>query len=69
MPECKHLDARFMKVICSNGAVQVREICEACGANVRGPGVNVPHREVSNLAALPVLSDNRPDPAQQTLAL
>lgn len=70
MGECKHLETQFMKVICSNGAIQVREICKACGVNVRGAGgrcggFNVPHREVPNLGVLPILSDNRPEADQQ----
>jgi hypothetical protein len=32
----------------------VRELCPDCGANVRGPGINVPHNQVPDVDALPV---------------
>lgn len=47
---------RFKKRI-SNGSYQVIDQCNWCGQNARGNGINVPHREVNNLDALPLLAD------------
>lgn len=37
---------RFVWFRASNGARHYREVCWACGQNARGPGVNVPAREI-----------------------
>lgn len=57
---CRHPHRQMMRVVCVNGAVQVRELCLDCGVNVRGPGVCVPHAEVYDRNALPLLEDRRP---------
>lgn len=50
---CHHLRKQFFKYLCSNGAVQVRELCLDCGGNVRGVAINVPHAEVIALGHAP----------------
>lgn len=62
---CQHGSSRYVRLICSNDAIQVRELCADCGANVRGAGANIPHREARgtlglDIDALPVIADNRP---------
>lgn len=52
-----------MKGFCSNGVVQVRLICLNCKQAI-GDRLNIPHREVPDIDALPVLFDHRP---QQSL--
>lgn len=64
MTTCPHERVEFRKGYCSNGAVQVREVCVGCGANVRGSGVNLPHHlfTEADIEAMPVLFDHRPQP-------
>ncbi len=61
----KHIRNNFMRVICSNGSTQIREICPECWANVRGGGNNVPHGELFKehgkaLEDCAILEDHRP---------
>jgi hypothetical protein len=51
---CRHLRRAFFRRICSNGAVQVRELCLDCGTNVRGAGINVAHAEAVSATGAPV---------------
>lgn len=64
---CFHSRRRLCRAICVNGAVQVRELCVDCGANVRGAGVSVPHHEVRDLESLPLIEDRRPRGDQPSL--
>ncbi len=50
---CPHDYTEFRRFTCSNGSIQVREICTACGANVRGVN-HVPHAEAVARTGLPV---------------
>lgn len=47
---------RYKKRI-SNGSYQVIDQCDWCGQNANGPGINVPHSQVTDLDALPILAD------------
>lgn len=67
MIQCKHDRTQLMKLVCSNGAIQVREICLACGGNARGAGINVPHSEVANIGELPSLDRLRSEDQQRSL--
>ncbi len=64
---CSHLGKRLYRVLHNGPKPHVREICPACGANVRGPGVNIPHNQVPvDPDSLPVWKDLRKAP-QSTL--
>ena len=40
-----------------NGTYQVVDICNSCKDNFNGAGINIPHRLVDDLEALPLLAD------------
>ncbi len=70
MEKCHHPDGsrEFVRIIARNGANQVFERCKECDANVRGPGVWVPHDQLAcPVDQLPVSSDRRPRTDQPEL--
>lgn len=57
--KCESSSSIIGKIISTNGAIQVREVCLECGTNQRGNGKNIPHSDVPNLDDLPILDDYR----------
>ncbi len=59
--KCRHEQTQLCRIVCQNGPVHVMERCAACGSNVRGVAVWVPHRDLPcPVETLPLLKDLLP---------
>jgi hypothetical protein len=51
---CRHFWTDYYRITIVDGRCQIRELCVACGKNVRGGGINVPFAEAVRRTGRPV---------------